>query len=111
MTTRSVTALTLLDLSAAFDTIDHTIFHDRLNAYYGISDLRLGWIKSYLAGRTQLVKVGSTLLHPAALQFGVARALSLVQLFFLSRQTLSAQSFRLTVVLITTSMPMIPRYT
>ena len=67
----SVTALTLLDLSAAFHTIDHTILLDRLNVYYGISELALGWFKSYLSGRTHSVKVGSTLSHPAALQYGV----------------------------------------
>ena len=67
----SVTALTLLDLSAAFDTIDHTILLDRLNVYCGISELALGWFKSYLSGRTHSVKVGSTLSHPAALQYGV----------------------------------------
>ena len=66
-----VTALTLLDLSAVFDTIDHTILLDRLNVYYGISELALGWFKSYLSGRTQSVKVGSTLSHPVALQYGV----------------------------------------
>ena len=69
----SVTALTLLDLSAAFDTIDHTILLDRLNVYYGISELALGWFKSYLSGRTHLVKVGSTLSHPNAIQYGVAQ--------------------------------------
>ena len=56
----SVTALTLLDLSAMFNTIDHTILLDRLNVYYGISELALGWFKSYLSGRTHSVKVGST---------------------------------------------------
>ena len=66
----SVTALTLLDLSVAFDTIDHTILLDRLNVYYGISEIALGWFKSYLSGRTHSVKVGSTLSHPAAVQYG-----------------------------------------
>ena len=49
----SVTALTLLDLSAAFDTIDHTILLDRHNVYYGISELALGLFISYLLGRTR----------------------------------------------------------
>ena len=69
----SVTALALLDLSATFDTIDHTILLDRLTVNYGISELALGWFKSYLSGRTHSVKVGSTLSHPAVLQYGVPR--------------------------------------
>ena len=71
MAKRSVTALTLLDLSTAFDTIDHTILLDRLYVYYGISELALGWFKSYLSGRTLSVKVGSTLSHPAVLHYEV----------------------------------------
>ena len=43
----------------------------RLNVYYAITELALGWFKSYLSGRTHLVKVGSTLLDLAALQYGV----------------------------------------
>ena len=70
MTKGSVTPLTLLDLFAAFNTIDNTILLDRLNLYYGISGLAFGWFKSYLSGRTYSVKVGSTLSHPAALQYG-----------------------------------------
>ena len=67
----SVTALTLLDQSDTFDTIDHTILLDRLNVHYGISELALGWFKSYLSGRTHSVMVGSTLSHPAVLHYGV----------------------------------------
>ena len=78
----SVTALTLLDLSAAFDTIDHTILLDRLNVYYGISELALGWFKSYLSGRTHSVKVGNTLSHPATLQYGVPQGSVLGPILF-----------------------------
>ena len=80
----SVTALTLLDLSAAFSTIDHTILLDRLNGYYGISELALGWFKSYLSGRTHSVKVGSTLSHPVALQYGVPQGSVLGPIIFFS---------------------------
>ena len=78
----SVTALTLLDLSAAFDTIDHTILLDRLNGYYGISELAFGWSKSYLSGRTQSVKVGSTLSNPVAFQYGVPQGSVLGPILF-----------------------------
>ena len=78
----SVTVLTLLDLSAAFDTIDHTILLDRLNVHYGISELALGWFKSYLSGRTHSVKVGNTLSHPAALQYGVPQGSVLGPILF-----------------------------
>ena len=78
----SVTALTLLDLSTAFDTIDHTILLDRLNGDYGISELALGWFKSYLSGRTHSVKVGSTLSNPVALQHGVPQGSVLGPILF-----------------------------
>ena len=82
MPKRSVIALTLLDLSATFDTIDHTILLDRLNIYYEISELALGWFKSHLFGRTHLVKVGSTLSHLAALQYGVPQVSDLGPILF-----------------------------
>ena len=69
-------------ISYIFDTIDHTILLDRRNAYYGISELALGWFRSYLSGRTHSVKVGSTLLHPAALQFGVPQGSVLCLILF-----------------------------
>ena len=78
----SVTALTLQHLSATFDTIDHTILLDRLNVYFGINELALGWFKSYLSGRTHLVKVGSTLSHHAVLQYGVPQGSVLRPILF-----------------------------
>jgi hypothetical protein len=38
----------MLDLSAAFDVIDHTILFQRLEYSYGISGPSLAWIRSYL---------------------------------------------------------------
>ena len=52
-----VTALTLLDLSAALDTIDHTTLTNRLAEWYGVSGMALAWFKSYLCDRHQKIKI------------------------------------------------------
>ena len=50
-----VTLLCMLDMSAAFDTVDHKILIDRLDKTHGIQGSVLEWMKSYLSGRVQAV--------------------------------------------------------
>ena len=56
-----VTCLILLNLSAAFDTIDHELLLNYLNYRYGVTGQALEWIHSYLTGRTPSVVIGDPL--------------------------------------------------
>ena len=66
-----VTALTLLDLSIAFDTIDHATLTDRLSDRYWISGQAQIWFSSYLQNRHQSVKIKDTFLDKVTLTYGV----------------------------------------
>ena len=57
MDKQEVVFLTLLDLSAAFDTVDHSILLQRLNHTFGIKGKAFKWIQSYLSVRKQKVVI------------------------------------------------------
>jgi len=61
----------LLDLSAAFDTIESNILLNRLEHYVGISGIALAWFKSYLSDRYQFVAVNGEMSYQSQVQHGV----------------------------------------
>ena len=63
--------LILLDLSAAFDTIDHDLLFKRMDIKFGIRGNALNWFRSYLTGRTQSVKIKDCFSSRSHVKFGV----------------------------------------
>jgi hypothetical protein len=56
---KNVTAVVLLDMSKAFDSVSPPILLHKLKCV-GASSQAVGWFKSYLSGRIQYVRIGST---------------------------------------------------
>jgi len=75
--------LTLLDLSAAFDTVDHQILIRRLETSYGLGGVVLSWFRSYLDSRTQYIRCGRLTSTLAAVIFGVQQGSVLGPILFL----------------------------
>jgi hypothetical protein len=56
-----VGGLVLLDMSSAFDTVDHQVMLDVLRRRFDVRDAALDWFQSYFSDRTQVVAIGSSL--------------------------------------------------
>lgn len=76
------TVLVLLDLSAAFDSVDHQILLSRLEKYVGIRGTALKWIRSYLEDRCFSVLLGPYSSDVAPLNYGVPQGSILGPLLF-----------------------------
>jgi len=78
-----VTKLGLLDLSAAFDCVDHDILIHRLQRSFGFGGTVIAWIQSFLCDCTQQVSYADGLSAIIQLAFGVPQGSVLGPLLFL----------------------------
>ena len=60
-----------IDLSAAFDTVDHNILLKILDNQFGVIDTALRWFNNYLRPRSFKVHIGNEYLESQKLSFGV----------------------------------------
>ena len=82
MDRQRVTLLVLLDLSAAFDTVDHGVLLSRLETSFGITDTALDWLGSYLSGRSYRVCINGCYSEGFALPYGVPQGSCLGPMLF-----------------------------
>ena len=78
-----LSALVLLDLSAAFDTVDHYLLLQRLDITYLLNGTVLSWFESYLVGIRQQVRIGSSLSLLCTMLCGVPQGSVLGPILFM----------------------------
>ena len=79
----NLVALVLLDLSAAFDAIDHGILLKKLQYMYGINSISLQWFKSYLNDRSFCIYINKTQSGIEIILYGVPQGSILGPILFI----------------------------
>ena len=82
MNWQHVTLMVPLDLSTAFDTVDHNILLELLRRDVGIGGKVLHWFSSYLSNRGQLVPIDGSFSRQFSLDYGVPQGYCLGPLLF-----------------------------
>ena len=77
-----ISLLALLDVSAAFDTVDHSILLDRLSISFGLTGSAFDWMRSFIVGRTQTVHYCGSVSRCAVVRSGVAQGSGLGPLLY-----------------------------
>ena len=75
--------LLLLDMSAAFDTVDHELLLERMAKRYGVKGNALKWFRSYLQERKQFVMIDGTKSKMKELRYGVPQGSVLGPILYL----------------------------
>ena len=86
--------LLLLDLSAAFDTVNHSLLLSRLKNSFGITGTVLQWFHSYLSGRSQFVEINDTKSSVRDLTVGVPQGSVLGPILYLLYTTSLSEIIR-----------------
>ena len=66
----SFTLTIFIDLSKAFDTVNHQVLISKINNY-GVKGKNLSWFKSYLEDREQYLSYNNDVTNPAEFKCGV----------------------------------------
>ena len=77
-----VTLLLSLDLSAAFETVDHDTLLHRLQLTIGVNGKVLSWFSSYLSGRSEQIAINDSVSAEVEVHCGVPQGFCLGQLLF-----------------------------
>ena len=79
---QTATVVMLLDLSAAFDTVDHTLLLKILHDEIGIKGTALAWFASFLQDRSQRIRLGDITSDTITIKFGVPQGSVLGPILF-----------------------------